>query len=62
MERVHYGEEMVEFHLPDQWTVVAKGEPRPFPAVPNEIEEVRRALRNPIGAQTGAETMARLSP
>jgi len=49
MEKIHYGEEIIEFSLPEKWRVVARGEPRPFPAVENEIEEVRRALRNPIG-------------
>lgn len=51
MERIHYGEEIIEFGLPEKWRVVAKGEPRPFPAVKDETEEVRRALKNPIGAE-----------
>ncbi len=51
MERIHYGEEVIEFTLPETWRVVTRGEPRPFTAVENEIEEVRRALKNPIGAE-----------
>lgn len=51
MERIHYGEEIVEFSLPEEWRVVARGEPRPFSAIANEIGEVRRALNNPIGAE-----------
>lgn len=48
MEKIHYGEEMVEFNLPEKWRVIARGEPRPFPAVKDEVEEVRRALRDTI--------------
>ena len=51
MERIHYGEEIIEFSLPEKWRVVTRGEPRPFQAVENEIDEVRRALKNPIGAE-----------
>jgi nickel-dependent lactate racemase len=51
MEKIHYGEGMVEFNLPENWKVVARGEPRPFPGVEKEAEEVRRALHNPIGAE-----------
>jgi nickel-dependent lactate racemase len=51
MERIHYGEEMIEFNLPESWEVVARGEPRAFPGVENEFEEVRRALKNPLGTE-----------
>jgi nickel-dependent lactate racemase len=51
LERIHYGEEVIEFSLPEKWRVVARGGPRPFAAVESEIEEVRRALKNPIGAE-----------
>ncbi|GAH55090.1 unnamed protein product, partial [marine sediment metagenome] len=51
MERIHYGEEMIEFSVPEKWRVVARGEPHPFPAVEDETEEIRRALENPIGAE-----------
>lgn len=51
MERIHYGEEIIEFSLPEKWRVVTRGEPRPFQAVKNEIDEVRRALKNPISAE-----------
>jgi nickel-dependent lactate racemase len=51
MEKIHYGEEIIEFTLPEKWRVIVKGEFRFFPAVENEIEEVRRALKNPINAE-----------
>lgn len=51
MERIHYGEELIEFTLPETWRVVTRGEPRPFASVENEAEEVRRALEYPIGAE-----------
>jgi lactate racemase len=51
MERIHYGEDMIEFDLPAKWRVIARGEPRFLPGVEDETEETRRALRNPIGAE-----------
>ena len=51
LEKIHYGEEIIEFSLPEKWKVVTRGEPRFLPGVENEIEEVRRALKNPIGAE-----------
>ena len=51
MERIHYGEEIIEFSLPEKWKVVTRGEPRSLPGVENEMEEVRRALKKPIGAE-----------
>jgi nickel-dependent lactate racemase len=51
LERIHYGEEIIEFSLPEKWRVVTRGEPWLFQAVENEIDEVRRALKNPISAE-----------
>jgi lactate racemase len=55
MERLHYGEDLIEFAIPESWHVVASGEPRPFPSVPDERGEVRRALQQPIGAKRLSE-------
>lgn len=48
MEKVHYGDSIIQFEIPKGWNVVAKGEPKEARALENEEEAIREALRNPI--------------
>jgi len=53
--RLHYGEREMSLKLPERKLVFVV-EPRDFPGVGDEEDEIRRAVRNPIGTPSLSET------
>lgn len=58
MAYVNYEESRIEFNLPEEWNLISGEDRPPVGGVKDPLEEVRRALDNPVGTQ-GIEQLAR---
>ena len=56
--RVYYKGDEVRFVLPKSWNLPAMAEPKEVPSVQNIRDEVKRALKNPIGMDPLAKLIA----
>jgi len=49
--KIRYGEKEVTIQIPEKWRLLFTGAPRNVAGIRDEIEEIRRAIRNPIGSK-----------